>query len=181
MRNFKTEGIIIKRRNSGEADRVITIFTKTYGKIQAKAMGVRRITSKRSSHLELLNLVQFNFYKGRVIPLVLETQTIENFELLKNDLTKIGFAFHMCELIDGLCADSQEQPAIFDLLHKTLQELSKSDDIVAVVHEFEVELLTLLGFWSRTTESLHINNQAFIEQILERKLKSKHLLQKLYS
>jgi len=180
MRNFKTEGIIIKRRNSGEADRVITIYTKTHGKIQAKAIGVRRITSKRSSHLELLNLVQFSFYKGRVIPLVLETETIENFESLKNDLTKIGFAFHMCELIDGLCPDSQEQPAVFDLLHKTLRKLSKSEDIVSVVHEFEVELLTLLGFWSQTTDT-NTNNQLFIEQILERKLKSKHLLQKLSS
>lgn len=180
MRNFKTEGIIIKRRNSGEADRVITIFSKTYGKIQAKAIGVRRITSKRSSHLELLNLVHFNFYKGRVIPLVLETQTIENFGELKDDLTKIGFAFHMCELIDGLCADSQEQPLVFDLLYKTLQKLSKSDDIVVVVHEFEVELLTLLGFWSQTTQSAHTDNQVFIEHILERKLKSKHLLQKLF-
>lgn len=177
MRNFKSEGIIIKRHNFGEADRILTIFTKHYGKIQAKAIGIRRITSKRSSHLELLNLVNFNFYKGRTIPLVLETQAIESFPLMKDDLTKIGFAFHICELIDGLCPDNQESREIFTLLYATLKRLEKTEDIVEVIHFFEVKLLTLLGFWKQGF--VQHDTRIVIEDILERKLKSRQLFAKL--
>ncbi|PIZ97846.1 MAG: DNA repair protein RecO, partial [Candidatus Levybacteria bacterium CG_4_10_14_0_2_um_filter_35_8] len=55
MNSYKTEGIVIKRRNLGEADKILTIFTKRYGKIQVKAPGIRKINSRRSPHVELLN------------------------------------------------------------------------------------------------------------------------------
>ena len=64
MRTHKTEGIIIKRRNYGEADRILTVFTKYNGKIQVKATGIRRIPSRRSAHVELLNYSVLNLYKG---------------------------------------------------------------------------------------------------------------------
>lgn len=178
MRNFKSEGIIIKRRNFGEADRIITIFTKHHGKIQAKAMGVRKITSRRSSHMELLNLVSFNFYKGRIMPLVLETQTVENFSGMKDDLTKIGFAFHICELVDGLCPENQESQEIFFLLHTTLKRLERAEDIVEIIHSFEIKLLTFLGFWKQGSVQTS-NTRVVIEEILERKLKSRQLFVKL--
>ncbi|MBI4096902.1 MAG: DNA repair protein RecO, partial [Candidatus Levybacteria bacterium] len=54
MRTFRTEGIIIKRKNFGEADRILTVFTKEYGKLQVKAKGIRRIPSRRSAHVELV-------------------------------------------------------------------------------------------------------------------------------
>ena len=60
MRSFKTEGIVIKRRNFNEADRIITVFSKRNGKINIKASGVRKITSRRSPHLELLNYSIFS-------------------------------------------------------------------------------------------------------------------------
>ena len=62
-RAYKTEAIIIKRRNFGEADRILTILTKNYGKIQVRAPGVRKITSRRSSHIELLNFSSLTLYR----------------------------------------------------------------------------------------------------------------------
>ncbi|GIV45007.1 MAG: hypothetical protein KatS3mg035_2130 [Bacteroidia bacterium] len=83
MRNFKTEGIIIKRRNVLEADRIITVFTREHGKLQIKARGVRRITSKRASHIELLNYAQLSLYKGSSLPILVEAQMIESFSDIK--------------------------------------------------------------------------------------------------
>jgi len=54
MKSYKTEGIIIKRKNFGEADRILTIFTKNKGKISIVAKGVRKINSRRAPHIELL-------------------------------------------------------------------------------------------------------------------------------
>ena len=175
MRSYKTEGIVIKRRNFGEADRIVTVFTKKNGKINIKAAGVRRINSRRSSHIELLNLSIFGLYQGRGMPFLTEAQNLENFSNIKEDLAKVGFAYHICELIDGLCAENQENEEIFYLLQKTLRILSGECDPVSEIHGFEIELLTKLGFYKHSNLK-NFNTEAFIEQILERKLKSKQMI-----
>src|SRR5581483_11158034 len=138
MRNLKTEGIIIKRRNFGEADRILTVFTKDHGKLQLKAKGVRRITSRRSSHTELLNLTSLYLYQGRNMYLLTEAIVVENFSQLKNDLLSVGFAYHICELIDGLCPENQENQKVFDLLKQTLFALKNDknlENIVEIIHD----------------------------------------------
>lgn len=181
MRNFKTEGIIIKRRNIHEADRIITVFTREHGKLQIKARGVRRITSKRASHIELLNYAQLSLYKGSSLPVLVEAQMIESFSDIKNDLTKIGFAYHICELIDGLCPENQEQHQVFDLLKLTLERLTKKEEnSLIIIHEFEIDLLSFLGYWHKEKNFSSIDTQQFIEHILERKLKSYQIFSSLY-
>ncbi|MCL5435180.1 MAG: DNA repair protein RecO [Patescibacteria group bacterium] len=176
MRSYKTEGIVIRRRNFGEADRLLTVFSKKHGKIQIKAVGVRKINSRRSPHIELLNHSLFNLYKGAGMPILTEVENFENFSEIKENLTKVGFAYHICELIDGLCAENQENEEIFHLLQRTLSRLSLETDIAVVIHEFEIDLLTKLGFYKPSSLSLNFDTSLFIEQILERKLKARQIL-----
>lgn len=180
MRSFKTEGIIIKRINIGEADRILTVFSKRLGKIKVKAIGVRKLISRRSPHIELLNYSVLTLHNGRSLPILTEATTVEDFSLIKENLTKVGFAYHICELVDGLTAEHQENRTVFNLLCSTLERLAAEEDIVPIIHEFEVELLSLLGFWSKTRVSQNLDTHYFIENILERKLRSKKLLSKLH-
>ncbi|MGA2911311.1 MAG: DNA repair protein RecO [Candidatus Levyibacteriota bacterium] len=179
MRSFKAEGIVIKRSNYAEADRIVTIFTKQNGKIKVKATGVRKISSRRSGHIEPLNYCIFSLYQGKGMPVLTEVESKECFPLLKKDLKRIGFAYHVCELIDGLCAENQEHPEVFLLLGRTLRKLSKEENLQLVIYEFELELLRLLGFQKATLSTARVNTQAVIEEILERSLKTKQILPQL--
>lgn len=175
MRAHKTEGIVIKRLSLAEADRLITIFSEKYGKITVIAKGVRKITSRRSPHIELLNYSHFGIYKGKSLHTLSEVETISNFSYLKKDLKKVGLAYHICELIDSLCAENQENPEIFALLKTTLSDIESEQDLKKVVTDFEISLLRLLGF-SGIGHDLDFNTQGFIENILERKLKAKEVI-----
>ena len=176
MRAYKTEGIIVKRRNFGEADRILTVFTGNYGKIQARAPGVRKITSRRSSHIELLNLTLLTLYKSShsSLPIVTEAQTQEEFSSIKNTLRKIGFAYYICELIDRLCAENQENRRVFFLVRDTLFRLASNIGGDSVIENFEDKLLVLLGFLP-SSHNLR-DKQVFIESILERKLRTTRIL-----
>jgi DNA repair protein RecO (recombination protein O) len=183
VRNLKTEGIIIKRHNFNEADRMVTIYTKDLGKIGVKATGVRRITSRRASHIELLNDVSISLYKKSQTPVLIEAQMINSFSEIKNNLEKMGYAYHICELIDGLCPEGEEQVDIFHLVKNTLNELclAEKEEVLFIIHDFEIELLTLLGFWhKKPQESTELDTHQFIENILERKLKSRRIFSKLH-
>lgn len=173
MRVFKTEGIIIKRKNFGEADRILTIFTKRHGKIKIIAKGVRKITSRRSSHVELLNLCVIGVHEGKM-PILTEAESLNHHSNLKNDLKKAGYGFYICELIDGMLAEQQENRAVFGLLERTLLELEIIKDPRPLIKKFEEEMLILLGFWPRDRMFLE-DSDMFIEAVLERKIKTKRI------
>lgn len=174
QRTYKVEGIVLKRKNFGEADRVLTILSKESGKIFVKAPGVRRIKSKRSAHIELLNLSQFTLYLSSktLMPIVTEAQTLEHFTAIKNNLNKIGYAYYLCELISGLCPDNQENRGVFFHLKSVLLELSQTLDASALIKKFEKDLLAELGFWSEAKLLQTQDSQAVMERLLERKLKA---------
>jgi DNA repair protein RecO (recombination protein O) len=181
MRNFKTEGIIIRRRNFKDADRILTVLTKDHGKIAVRASGIRRIPSRRSAHVELLNHCMLTLYHGHAFPILTEAQTIESFSGVKEDLKKIGLAYHLCELIDGLCPENQENRQVFNLVQVTLTRLSLEDDSSALIHDFQTELLAMLGYWNKQEFlTKNIDMDHFVENILERKLKSKSIFAKLH-
>jgi len=178
-RHEKIEGIVIRRQNIGEADRLLTVFTKELGKITIKAKGVRKITSKRSSHIELLNRVSLNLVGGHVMYVLAEAQCIESYEYIKEDLHKIGYAYHICELVNGLLPEGQEIPEMYGLMRYCFGTAFKEEDLSQMVHRFEMKLLTSLGFWPEGRE-LDLNQSAnMIENILERKLKSRNIIPQL--
>ena len=174
MRSYKAEGIVIKRKNFGEADRFLTVFTKQYGKISIKAKGVRKISSRRGAHVELLNLVDMNLYKGHSLPILTEAQSVNNFPMLKADLRSVGIAYHLCELVDSLCPENQENFKVFILLLETLLKLEEKDEAPRIVEKFERELLLSLGFMSSKQDEF-FDTSGFIEEILERRLRAKRL------
>ena len=215
MRNFRTEGIIIKRRNFNEADRILTVMTRDYGKLQIKAAGVRKITSRRAAHIELLNYTILHLYKGKTFSILTEAKMLDDFSQVKGDFEKVGLAYHLCELVDGLCPENQENSKVFFLLQKTLAELSRRTDVSDVtfsqytkseiddytlgtfgvdvsdaplfrtnqngfLQNFEVSLLTELGYWNgQDSFQRRFDTHEMIEDILERKLKSRSIFAKL--
>src|SRR3989344_4702445 len=99
MNTYKTDGIIIRRTNIGEADRMLTLLTNTHGKIRVIAKGVRKITSRRAPTLEVFNNASFLIHRSRInYEMVVETQLLHAFETLRSDLKCIGEAYQMCEL-----------------------------------------------------------------------------------
>lgn len=127
MRSTKTEGIIIKRKNIGEADRILTIITPHFGKLSVKATGVRKLTSRRSAHIELLNHTALGLYQGKGMHVLTEAKMIQDYTPIKQDFNKVGLAYHLCELVDGLCPENQENSKVYDLLKKTLNELAERE------------------------------------------------------
>src|SRR3989338_10556742 len=120
-----TEGLRLKMSNFGEADRVITVLTDRFGKISVVAKGVRRITSRRSGNVELLNRVKLHLFKAKNYTLT-EAESIETFAKIKENLTLSTTAFHVIELVDRLTREEQKNIQIYSLTVSILQILEKN-------------------------------------------------------
>lgn len=147
MQGFKTEGVVLKRRNFGEADRILTIFSLHRGKISVMAKGVRKITSRRAGNIELLNRVQMYLHQGKTFLILTEASSLDTYANIKADLALSTYAYHIIELVDKLTAENQVDPIMYQNILQVLARLNNTPRQI-FVRAFEVKTLSHLGFFS---------------------------------
>lgn len=181
-RAYKTEGIVLKRKNFAEADRLITVYSKHYGKIRVIAKGVRRTTSRKAGSLELFSHSRLVLAKGKSLDIITETELIDSYRHPvgggKRNLLLVGVAYYFCELVDKLTPDGQPNPRVFSLLKESLGKI-KSSNLKVLVRRFEADLLNELGFgvpleWQEQPGSL----QPYIESIVEKEIVTPQIVRK---
>lgn len=146
LRSYRAEGIILRRRNIGEADTIFTVFTESDGKFEAVARGVRKSTSRMRGHLEPLTLSRFQLARGRSIDVFSQAETIRSFPALIADLDRCSAAIACAELVDRFTAEHVENRYLFALLLDALDALEAAPDIRMVQRYFELHLLNDAGF-----------------------------------
>ncbi|MEX0616515.1 MAG: DNA repair protein RecO [Candidatus Woykebacteria bacterium] len=146
MHTFSTEGIILKRIDFGEADRLVTVFTKNKGKITSLAKGIRRIESRRSGNVDLLNRVKLFFAQSKGLPILTEAEAVDTYKNLKKDLGRVGQAYYLIELTDQFFHDQQENFRVYDLLSESLSLLDRGERVESIIRAFELKILSLAGY-----------------------------------
>jgi DNA repair protein RecO (recombination protein O) len=145
-RVYKTEAIVLRQRKLGEADKIITLYTPNYGKLDAVAKGVRRPKSRLAGHLEVLTYTSAMLAQGRNLDVVTQAQAVEVFVSLREDLHRLSRALYTAELVDRFSPEGAESYHIFQLLLATLRRLAEGAAADVVVRYFEMQLLHLAGF-----------------------------------
>lgn len=141
----QVEAVVIKHRPLGEADKLLTFFSREKGKIRGVARGARRprnrflATSQPFSHSELL------LYRGKGLYYVSQSQLITSFYRLREDLERMTAASYVSELVDSLVEEGCAQPRLFALLVTALHLLTGASDVRPALRHFEVGLLEELG------------------------------------
>lgn len=142
---FNTVGFVIGQKELGEKDKIITLFTEKQGKIKVFARGVRSISSRRSGCLETGNKIRAHIFQRNDQFYLGEIELLGSPTGIRKDLILSGSLLSMCELVNQLTAENQENESVFDLFSQTISELSKQKRVEIVI-VFEVKLLQLLGF-----------------------------------
>jgi DNA repair protein RecO (recombination protein O) len=145
-RSIRTEGIILRRRDFGESDRLLVIFSRKLGRISAIAKGARKPSSKIAGHLELFMRCSFLISRGRNLHLITQAETLESYDHLRKDLSGIGVGSYVVELVDAVTYEEGSNLKLYDLLVATLQALDSRLDPAVILHYFELHLLDLSGF-----------------------------------
>jgi DNA repair protein RecO (recombination protein O) len=148
-RLYKTEGIVLRGLDLGEADRVLTVLTPHHGKIRVIAKGIRRPRSRLGGGLEPLGRVDLVLAVGRTFDVVTGSHPVDPHLGLRGELEATAAAWYLAELADRFCEDRAESAAAFDLLDAGLSALdgaplSAARD--AVVRSYELHLLEVMGY-----------------------------------
>jgi DNA repair protein RecO (recombination protein O) len=144
--SFRAEALVLRHSDWGEADRLLTLFTRELGKVRAIAKGVRKIRSRKAGHLEPFTRVSLQLARGRDLLIVTQAETVDAYLPLGENLVLTGYASYVIELLDRFTYEEGENRALYTLLTDTLARLAAGDWAWLVVRYYEVRLLDILGF-----------------------------------
>jgi DNA repair protein RecO (recombination protein O) len=147
FRSLRVHAVVLRHADWGEADRLVTLFTRERGKLRAVAKGARKVTSRKAGHLEPFTHVKLQLARGRNLFIVTQADTLDAYLPLRETLVMTGYASYVVELLDRFVyEDEGPNPTLFRLLVDTLKRLATGADTWLSVRYYEMRLLDFLGF-----------------------------------
>jgi len=147
QRSFRVEAVVLRHADWGEADRLLTLYTRERGKVRAIAKGARKIRSRKAGHLEPFTRVTLQLARGRDLLIVTQADTVDAYLPIHENLVKTSHAAYVVELLDRFTyEDDTENYNIFRLITEVLSRLEKEADPWLAIRYYELRLLDLLGY-----------------------------------
>src|SRR3989344_1792367 len=146
---YKTEAIILSVRKIGEADELINIYTKDFGKLLIKARSAKKITTRQGNFLHTPSIVYCNFVSTRAGYALSGIKNIREYPNISGNIFALGFVSSFLELSDSVLQYEQKDEKLWNLLVRVLEEASgtvgKKDAKQVLWRMEKAWLLTLLA------------------------------------
>jgi len=146
IRLYSTQAIVLRRIDTGEADRIVTLLSPERGKLRVLAKSARKITSRKAGHIELFTRTQLLIAKGRNLDLITQAELIEPYRALRESVGRGALAHYICELVEQFAPEESDASALYDLLTEGLSWLCSAHDPQLATRYFESRLLALEGY-----------------------------------
>ena len=148
--HYRTCGFVIKKRDSGETDRIFTFLTKDFGKINIQGKAIRKIASKLKGGVDPTAFLEIEFIQGKAYKTLTDAIVVKNFKEIKKDLSKLRVVDKMGEILSNLSSKEERDENVFNLLKTTYSKLDDptfKDSLLPMVYFYFVwNLFSLLGF-----------------------------------
>lgn len=145
-KTYKTEAIVLKHTDIGEADRLLTLYTPNAGKIRAVARGARRTKSRLGGHVEPLMRCSMVISRGRTFEIVSQAEILESFLPIRCDLLRTAQALYLADLTDAFTAERTENYAVYRLLLESIRLLERSPRRDILSRFFEIQIVSQSGY-----------------------------------
>lgn len=145
----KTNAVVLKSMKYRDTSKIVTLYTRRFGRLSCLAKGARQLTSKFGGSLEPMTESEIVIYKseGRDLHLLSQCSTLRPFKKVHADGEKLGVGFSIVELLNRLAHEQEEHQALYGLLVEALEALEHSErNFVNILYAFELRFAALHGF-----------------------------------
>jgi DNA repair protein RecO (recombination protein O) len=145
-RTYRAEAIVLRTWDLGEADRILVLFTRHFGKVRVVAKGIRRTTSRMAGHAEPLTHATYQLARGRELDVLTGAEARAIYPSLREDLDRIAAGWYCAELTDRFTVDRAPSAPLFELLETALRHLDTGHAPSLVCRWFDLHILDRSGF-----------------------------------
>lgn len=169
-RSFSAKAIVIKRKNFGESDRLLTLLSSEQGKFVTIAKGVRKMPSSKRAYLEPGNIIQAYVIVTKSIPLLTQLKIISDLSNTRYSLSNIKDLMQILEIFDQLFVEEEIDSETFIVVDQIMTEISQPLISKIKIKKLLFSLLQRLGFADQSDQSKSISE--IISELTNRKMKS---------
>lgn len=146
--HYKTKGFVFKKVDRGESAQLFSVYTKDFGKLKILGKGIRKISSKLRSGIEIFYLSEIEFIQGKSYKTLTDAVAVEKFKDLRKDLEKLNIAYRITGILDDLIKGEEKDKRIWDLLIEVFNKLNDSDfkNPELIYYYFFWNFLSFLGY-----------------------------------
>ncbi len=168
MVRYRTLGIILKKIEQREADRVFVIYTKDFGKLKILGRAIRKIKSKLRGGAELFYLSEIEFIQGKIYKTLTDAVLINNFSNMRSDLERLKIAYQVSEVLDKLVKGQEFDENIWQLLNEIFERLN-NDNLnpktqILTYYYFLWNFFSVLGYCPELYECFSCRKKLIIER-----------------
>jgi DNA repair protein RecO (recombination protein O) len=142
---YKDEGVVLRTIKLAEADRIVTLFTRSNGKVRAVAKGIRKTKSRFGARLEPFTRVQLLIHRGRTLDTITSADILNSFREVRSNYERLTAAAALAELVEKITPERERSFSTYALLVAGLRALSEGKG-ASVVPAFLVKLLSISGY-----------------------------------
>lgn len=153
-----TEAIVLNTKKFGETSKIVSFFTKDFGKINAMVKGAQKPKSKFGSTLEPMNYLSIVFYKkpANQLQLLSDSEIAVNFWNIRTSLENTAIGFAIVETVYKILEEYYVNKSIFEDIVQSLEILNKQE-----ASPFAVYLKFLFSFAVNLGLDINISNELF--------------------
>ncbi|KPJ71722.1 hypothetical protein AMJ50_01145 [Parcubacteria bacterium DG_74_3] len=148
--HYRTWGFVLKKENIREDDRLLTIFSKDFGKLKILGRAIRKIKSKLRGGSQLFTLSEIEFIQGKTYKTLTDAILVKDFPEIKKNLGKLKIAYQISQALDNLVRGQEPDEKIWKLLNETFKRLNNLQFTVyslqLIYYYFLWNLLSFLGY-----------------------------------
>lgn len=175
-KTFSVIGIVLKRVNVGETDRIVNLLTQEFGKITVVAKGVRKMSSSKRAYLEPGNIIKAFCVETKSLPLLTQATLIEDCSKMKQDLSAFRSLTQLLEIFEKLFVETELETETFHYALLLRKQIVAGKAPASFVREILGTIIVQLGF-QHPDESKYNTISDYISALSDTKMKSYEYLQ----
>lgn len=143
----KCEGIVIRTNQYGETNKVVTLYTREFGKVGVMARGAKKPNSRLSAVTQLFTYGVFLIQTGSGLGSLQQGEMNSSMRSIKEDIFLTAYASYIVDLTDKCTEEKKPNPFLFELLYQTLNFINEGYDPEILTNIYEMKMLNPLGLY----------------------------------
>lgn len=144
---IKIEGIVINKKDINDFDRIVTVFTGSFGKINVLLKGIRKSKTREKIGADILSFSKMVVYKKENSYIGSTVETIKSYNKIRQDMKKIGSVLYMFHILNNILSENERESFLYDLTLKSLDYIEKEENninytilLVYYLHKIIIEM-----------------------------------------
>ena len=147
MTDFKVNGLVIREADYGDNDKLLTVLTEKYGKLFVIGKGVKSLKNRHMACAQLFSYASFNFRKKGNLYYITDSDLIENYYEIRNDIVKLSLSAYICDILSEVAREEVEEKDILKLALNTFYAIAKDIRPLEFIRAaFQLRIATECGF-----------------------------------